>query len=83
MQLRYSTRGNVAHIEIKTTYAGGERSTIDALWAGDWARDDKLSPAAENADLCEFLESSTVNGKDVRYRGLKAEQLKGGGRSRW
>eukprot|EP00965_Chrysotila_dentata_P204807 6182559-Pleurochrysis_carterae.AAC.3 len=48
----------------------GERDRlINALCAGDWALDENLSLAAENADLCECLESSTVDGKDIPVGG--------------
>eukprot|EP00965_Chrysotila_dentata_P208471 6184709-Pleurochrysis_carterae.AAC.2 len=64
----------------------GERSRlIDALWAGTWVREPSLLLSAENADLCEFLEASTVDGRDVRYRSLKANGVRGtdGNGSRW
>eukprot|EP00965_Chrysotila_dentata_P063043 2088323-Pleurochrysis_carterae.AAC.1 len=46
--------------------AGERNRLIDSLRKGDLARDDTLSHAANNSVLCDFLESSTVDGKDVQ-----------------
>eukprot|EP00965_Chrysotila_dentata_P103146 3405644-Pleurochrysis_carterae.AAC.1 len=73
------------HSHVYNLQETGDRfRLIDALWKGDWARDESLSLAAENAGLCDVLESSTVDGKEVRYRALKGQQLDTGrSRSRW